>query len=100
MSLLTREVVAAVIAVREAKPRIFIGGATFFSHNDEYVYIEIGDDKLCSDCRFNLTRGPKYYGDEIRLIFPYLDIHDVNTIAVNEHPNCRCILARVRTIIT
>jgi len=103
MSQLVKEVVAAVIAVREAKQRIFIGGATFFSKHDIWKYIEISDDRLCPVCRGYAQAGigdeiGEYRGNRIRGFFPYLEILDVNTIAVNVHPNCRCVLVRVRPI--
>jgi len=36
-----------------------------------------------------------YRGNRIRGFFPDLEILDENTIKVNEHPNCRCILVRI-----
>jgi len=89
MSQLVKEVVATVIAVREAKQRIFIGGATFYSVNDIWLYIEISDDKLCDVCHANAhMEGGEYKGNRIRGFFPYHEILDINTIKVNQHPNC------------
>jgi len=100
MSQLVKEVVAAVIAVREAKQRIFIGGATFYSVNDIWLYIEISDDKLCDVCHANAhMEGGEYKGNRIRGFFPYHEILDINTIKVNQHPHCRCIMVRKHPIL-
>lgn len=59
-------------------------------------YVEISDSKLCPVCRANARMEGGYYtGNRIRGFFPYLEILDVNTVKVNEHPNCRCVLVRV-----
>ena len=91
------EALEAVIAVTEAKSRIFIyTQKTFFGANDYWGYIEIGDDKLCGDCAFNASYNTGIYnGTELRSKFPNLEIRDEDTITVNEHPNCRCILIRM-----
>jgi hypothetical protein len=90
--------VNVVAAIEEAKRRIFIDGVTFFSKNDIWLYIEIGDQKLCNRCRFNAQHQP-FTGDYLRALFPYLEILDANTIAVNEHPNCRCVMVRQNRVI-
>jgi hypothetical protein len=92
---LSNSVLAAIIAVLEAKTRIFIDtDKTFFSTEDQWLYIEISDDRLCDRCQDN-AKTDVYKGDHLRADFPYLEIRDENTIAVNEHPNCRCIFVRV-----
>jgi len=100
------QIVDVVRAVIAAKTRIYLDvpyGTTFFGANDIWKYIEIGDDKLCPVCRANAHAGigdeiGEYRGNRIRGFFPYLEILDVNTIKVNAHPNCRCVMVRVHTI--
>lgn len=93
------EIVDVVRAVKEAKTRIYIGGVTFFGANDIWLYIEINDQKLCPVCRANAgMEGGEYRGNRIRGFFPYLEILDINTIKVNEHPHCRCIMVRLHRI--
>ena len=89
--------VQAVRAVLDSQTRIFFKTKqTFFSRYDVWHYVEISDNKLCKTCRANaVMEGGYYTGNRIRGFFPYLEIHDENTIEVNEHPNCRCVLARV-----
>lgn len=91
------QAVQIVEAVTKAESRIFIATPlTFFSINDQWLYVEISDDKLCHTCHANsLLEGGVYSGNHIRAFFPYLEIHDENTIEVNEHPNCRCVLTRI-----
>ena len=86
-----------VKAVRDSSTRIFISTPkTFFSRLDIWLYREISDNKLCHVCRANAElEGGLYEGNHIRAFFPYLEILDEDTIAVNEHPNCRCVLVRV-----
>jgi hypothetical protein len=87
-----------VKAVQDSQARIFISTPpTFFSVNDVWMYVEISDDKTCMDCHANaqLEGGGMYYGNHLRAFFPYLEILDDDTIKVNEHPNCRCLLVRV-----
>jgi hypothetical protein len=84
--------------VRDSKTRIFIETPlTFFSEFDEWLYVEISDNKLCPDCNANanMMENGIYRGHRIRGFFPYLEILDENTIKVNEHPNCRCVLVRI-----
>lgn len=91
-------VVKAVQAVRESKTRIYVDTPlTFFSEYDEWLYVEISDDRLCKTCDINANKmeGGVYTGNHLRAYFPYLEILDENTIKVNEHPNCRCILVRL-----
>jgi len=93
----TIRIVRAVQAVQEAKARIFVSTPkTFFSVNDIWQYVEISDDKLCANCVFNAAWNDGIYsGDELRRKFPYLEILDEDTIRVEEHPNCRCVLTRM-----
>ena len=89
----------AAKSVEEAKRRIYVDDVTFFSKNDVWQYIEISDQKLCPVCRANASRnGGNYTGASLRASFPYLDILDVDTIQVNQHPNCRCVLVRLYRI--
>jgi hypothetical protein len=89
--------VQAVETFRDSRTRIFMETPlTFFSVLDEWLYIEISDTRLCETCRANaLMENGVYNGNRLRLFFPYLEILDEDTIAVNEHPNCRCVLVRI-----
>ena len=89
--------VQAVQAFRDSKTRVFIETPqTFFSVLDEWLYIEISDSKLCETCRANAgMENSVYQGNRLRPFFPHLEILDENTIMVNEHPNCRCVLVRI-----
>jgi len=93
----TKAIVAA-IAVHEAKKRVPTPpdwpGVTFFSRLDVWLYDARLDSKTCDLCRAYEDIGI-FYGHSIRGIFPYLEIQDMNTIAVNVHPNCRCYLTRL-----
>lgn len=81
----------------DSKTRIFISTPlTFFSKYDEWLYIEISDSRLCPVCRANAEmENGVYRGNRLRAFFPYLEILDENTIKVNQHPNCRCVLVRL-----
>ena len=97
------EIIDVVRSVREAQRRVYIGGATFFGKQDIWLYVEVSDQKLCPVCRGFAQAGVgdnvgEYRGNRIRGFFPYLEILDVNTIKVNVHPNCRCVLVRVHRI--
>lgn len=92
------QAIEAIQALQEAKRRIFIDNVTFFSAHDEWMYIEIRDQKLCPACDFNSNKKT-FYGNELRYLFPYLLIVDANTIEVNEHPRCRCVLVRQNRVI-
>jgi len=103
MSQLVREVVAAVIAVREAKKRIDFPtryGVTFFSVHDVWLWQSALDSKVCPVCDANEDKG-EFRGNHLRARFPYLVILDENTIGGPGaggdglvHPNCRCRLVR------
>lgn len=93
--LTSREAVAIAVAVHEAKKHKIPSwkNIVFFGKHTLWHYHEKSDDRLCPECRFYATK-PAYFGDAIRAFFPYLMIMDENTIRVNVHPNCRCILKR------
>ena len=96
MSLLVREVVAAVAAVREAKKRVDFPtryGVTFFSVHDIWLWQSQLDAKVCPVCDGHEDRG-EFRGNHLRAQFPYLELIDENTIYPNAHPNCRCRLVR------
>ena len=88
----------AVIAV-SAKRRIpeEYKPQSFFGHLDLWDYRSHFDEKLCEKCEENMLKDV-YRGSELQGKFPYLEIKDVNTIEVNEHPNCRCELWRITYI--
>ena len=67
---------------------------SFFGHLDLWDYVAFFDEKLCDRCSHNVNVG-EYRGSELRGKFPYLEILDENTIAVKEHPHCRCKLWRI-----
>jgi len=87
----------AVQVFRDSATRIFMETPlTFFSVLDEWLYIEISDGRLCETCRANAwVENGVYRGHYLRRFFPSLEIQDENVIAVNEHPNCRCVLVRI-----
>ena len=64
---------------------------------DHWDYIEISDNRLCPICNANakMEGEGRYDGRHLRAYFPYLEILDEDTIKVNEHPRCRCVLVRV-----
>lgn len=83
------EAVDAITRIPEAYRK-----QSFFGFYDIWKYIPKFDRKLCPKCLQNATEV-YYVGTFLRGLFPYLEIIDENTIAVNEHPHCRCILTRV-----
>jgi len=87
--------VVAVMAVLEAWKRIppHLRGTTFFSAEDQWFYIAVGDDRVCDDCAE--LNGRIFDGNYIRYLYPFLMVMDEDTLFVNYHPNCRCILHRV-----
>lgn len=88
------DVVEAVKAVQRIQPE-HRGewNATFFSRLDFWTYHAVFDTKLCDRCAAH-AKTLVFAGSDLRGIFPYLEIVDVNTINVNVHPNCRCFLTR------
>jgi len=89
------EVILVVQAVLEAIKRIppHLMGTTFFSANDQWFYIAVGDDRVCDTC--GELNGGVFDGNYIRYLFPWLRVMDEDTIYVMVHPNCRCILHRI-----
>jgi len=93
--------VEAVEAVLKAKHRIdreqYPLSTTFFSVLDRWLYYAVSDTKVCPTCMFFENQQPAggYSGDWLRGNFPYLEILDVDEIAANVHPNCRCVLKRI-----
>lgn len=71
---------------------------SFFSEFDAWHFISISDDRRCKYCEeFD---GHTYYGDDLRRVFPDLEIRSDNIIDVHYHktlwnkPTCRCKLVR------
>ena len=86
------QIVKAVDSVKR-KPQEY-KHFTFFSAYDLWEYTAVLDDRLCEKC-LGYEATPRYLGSELRMLFPYLEIVDENTINVNVHPNCRCTLTRI-----
>jgi len=94
---MSHQLASAVVAALETKQRIFISqpkSLTFFGKNDLWMYLAIMDDRTCDTC-IRYDTADVWHGNELRREFPYLEIHDENTIRVNAHPNCRCLLIRL-----
>jgi hypothetical protein len=53
---------------------------------------------MCRDCEE--YDGQSFSGEELRLVFPYLEIVDQDLIYPKVHPNCRCALIRVSSTTT
>ena len=86
------EVVEAVEAVRRIpKPQRL--GVTFYSEADTWHFQSVFDGRRCELCS-HYERAETWRGDQLRLEFPYHEIHDESTIKANIHPNCRCYLVR------
>jgi len=86
------EIVQAVEATKRIKidaPKAI----TFFSVNDQWVYTAIYDNVACDLCLSH--EHVTYTGDQLRTLFPYLEIADLDLIYPHVHPNCRCQLERV-----
>ena len=101
------EIVAAVLAVHEAKKRLDFPlrrGVTFFSENDVWLYDATLDGLVCDYCRTAEIIG-EFRGNNLRLNFPDLEIVDENTLHPHNHvtlgwrtldtDTCRCVLKRV-----
>jgi hypothetical protein len=94
---MSREIleVARAIEAVEARQRIPADtpkAITFFSQNDEWIYTAVTDNHVCLRCLQYENKTLK--GDELRNIFPELEILDLETIHPHVHPNCRCHLDR------
>jgi len=94
-------VAGAVQAVRkyrqqEAQKRVpdDLKSHSFFGSMDFWRYIPVFDNRLCPKCKA-LFEHHFFQGSHLRIVFPYLEIRDEDTINANVHPNCRCELWRV-----
>jgi hypothetical protein len=90
------QIIDAVKAVEEAKKRLDFplrSGVTFFSQRDIWIFQAQADSKTCPSCN-GAEDVSRWYGNHLRLFFPYLEIIDENTIYPHVHPNCRCRLVR------
>lgn len=98
MSLLVEAVEAVETTVTwDAKKRIpekYYGVVTFFSDYDLWRWEAIMDDRICPTCSFYERVHYFVIGSKVRLLFPYLEILDENTIKPNAHQHCRCLLHR------
>lgn len=88
------EVVEAVKATQRIPHEEMPSGVTFFSRLDEWQYVGMTDGVICEACRGYEESGT-FTGTMLRSLFPFLEILDIDTIAVNAHPNCRCYLERI-----
>ena len=99
---MSRSLTSVVNAVRavDALKRIpeEYGAMSFFGFYDIWKYFPIFDKKLCPKCLQNALTV-YYVGTYLRGLFKYLEILDANTIAVNQHPHCRCILTRLTDVL-
>lgn len=84
--------IVKVVKAVQRKPSEF-QTVSFFGRNDFWDYRAIMDDRICSACKKN-ERPLPYIGVHLRAKWPHLEIEDEDTIRVNEHPNCRCVLIR------
>jgi hypothetical protein len=89
------EVVEAVKATQRI-PEDTPQAITFFSVHDEWVYGAVYDNRVCPICLEHENKT--YRGNEIRAMFPFLEILDLETIHPHAHmprdDNCRCRLER------
>ena len=92
------EAVLAVHALESQKRVPPDSEQTFFSKFDLWMYNAVLDDRLCDMC-LEYEKQPRWFGNQIRTEFPYLEILDDNTIKTHTHmprdDNCRCTLTRV-----
>ena len=96
---MSQKLVSVVHAVRavsalKRRPEPWRPVVTYFSIHDIWLYQAVADAKVCELCRRYEEHG-EFHGNHLRRNFPYLEILDVNTIAANVHPNCRCYLIRL-----
>ena len=93
------EVVLVIRAVLEAIKRIppHLRGTTFFSADDQWFFIAVGDDRVCDDCAE--LNGGIFDGNYIRYLFPWMRVMDEDTMYPMIHTNCRCILHRVASLM-
>jgi hypothetical protein len=102
MQKLIAEVINSVIAVIETISKIpsymkkLFPKLTFFSRYDHWLYVTIGDTKVCKQC--SPHDGMMFEGDLIRNKFPWLEVEGSDTIHPHVHPNCRCVMLRAETL--
>lgn len=101
----TVQVVEAVqsVLIADAKSRIppeLKGKVTFFTEHDLWLFQAILDERVCPRCVHH--DGNIFPGLNLRFIWPYLKILNVNVIGGPgpgntglDHPNCRCRLHRL-----
>jgi len=68
-------------------------GLGFFGKLDEWIFVSSDHENMCEDCAH--YNGQVFYGDELRTIFPYLEVRDANLIYPRVHPHCGCELVRL-----
>lgn len=88
------EAIHAVQLVKAAK-RITIDvpeAITFFSANDEWIYVAVSDNRVCIDCL--QYENQTLTGAMLRTLFPFLEVADLETVLPHTHPSCRCRLER------
>jgi len=71
-------------------------GPSYFGAEDQWQFIASNMSNMCPDC--GSIDLDYYWGNELRGLFPYLDVVDLNTIYAHVHPNCRCVLARIGNV--
>ena len=67
-------------------------GPSYFSITDEWLYNTSEGPNVCEEC--TSYDNESFYGSDLRLEFPYLQVDDENTIYPSIHPNCMCRLVR------
>jgi hypothetical protein len=87
--------VEAVQVVQRSRQRVpeALRGVTFFGADDVWLFQESGHPNICEACSsYHLNT---YRGDELRGLFPYLEILSEDFIAAKVHPHCGGGLVRV-----
>ncbi len=87
--------VEAVQVVQRSRQRVpeALRGVTFFGADDVWLFQESWHPNICEACSsYHLNT---YRGDELRGLFPYLEILSEDFIAAKVHPHCGCGLVRV-----
>lgn len=85
-------IVAVVDATQRIPHELVPHDVTFFSDLDQWSYVALTE--ACESC-LEYESGTIYPGSSLRSLFPYLEVIDIDTIAVNVHPNCQCYLERI-----
>lgn len=70
-----------------------IRGVTFYSSNDEWMFIQSDNPHICEICLG--MDGDVFRGDELRTRFFWHVVVDANLIYPKVHNHCGCTLARV-----